>query len=156
MCDLVTLVYFFSIHKHKFPVIPSSLNIDVLPFKWPKAKSVCHDMENFNQRLWMFEWPFNLYRYTNVISHPCEGSAYLSRRGEWWCPCQFPSSINTHPGGAGVPTSRGLQHNHSLLSPPQLHAPPLCLPHGTQVRQPEGLYKGEGNYLIPQPKKLWI
>ena len=35
---------FSSIHKHKLQVIPSSLSIDVLPFKWLKRKSMCHNI----------------------------------------------------------------------------------------------------------------
>ena len=39
-----TTFCFSSIHKHKLQVIPSSLSIDVLPFKWPKRKSACQNI----------------------------------------------------------------------------------------------------------------
>ena len=82
-------------------------------------------------------------RYLDTVSCACESSTHLDGRREWGRSCQFLSSVHSHPRGRRVPSSRSVQHDDSLLSPPRLHASPLCLPHLSQVRQPESLCQGK-------------
>ena len=82
-------------------------------------------------------------RYLDAVSRACESSTHLDGRRERGRSCQFLSSVHSHPRGRRVPSSRSVQHDDSLLSPPQLHASPLRLPHLSQVRQPESLCQGK-------------
>ena len=156
-CFTINFFPFSSIHKHKFQVIPSSLSIDVLPFKWLKRKSMCHiilvqyhacSARKLHPFISMHEKLITLtcwfFRHTDAVSRPCEGSAHrLLGGGEWGRPCQFPSFVAAHPWGPGVPSAWGLQHDQSLLPPPQPHPSPLRLSHRSQVWQPKGLRQGE-------------